>query len=101
MKARLITALCVVALAIGSCKKENNNNGNPNTDATLEQNVLTDFANVVVNPDYQEIQAKALIMNNAIIAFNASSTDANLQAIRDAWKNTRGAWESCEGFLFG
>jgi predicted lipoprotein len=40
-------------------------------------------------------------MNNAIITFNASSTDANLLAVRDAWKNTRGAWESCEGFLFG
>jgi putative iron-regulated protein len=100
MKRTIITTLCVVALAAGSCKKDNNNN-NQNTSATLEQNVLTDFAGVLVNPNYQDIQAKAAIMNNAIIAFNASSTDANLAAIQVAWKNTRGAWESCEGFLFG
>jgi predicted lipoprotein len=100
MKRTIITTLCVIALAAGSCKKENNNN-NQSTDATLEQSVLTDFAGVLVNPNYQDIQAKAAIMNNAIIAFNASSTDANLAAIQVAWKNTRGAWESCEGFLFG
>ena len=102
MKAKIITTLCFIGLAVAGCKKDNsNNNSNTSTQATLEQNVLTDFAGVLVNPDYQDIQAKALIMNNAIIAFNASSTDANLEAIRAAWKNTRAAWESCEGFLFG
>ena len=102
MKGKIITTVCVLALAVASCKKDSTNNtGNTTAQATLEQNVLTDFANVLVNPNYQDIQAKANIMNNAIIAFNANSTDANLDAVRVAWKNTRGAWESCEGFLFG
>ena len=95
--------LCVAGLVIGGCSKDHTptKDDNTNTQATLEQNVLTDFAAVLANPNYQDIQAKALIMNNAIIAFNASSTDANLLAVRNAWKDTRGAWESCEGFLFG
>ncbi len=103
MKGKIITTVCVVGLTIAGCKKDNSNNNNNNntTQSTLEQNVLTDFAGNLVNPNYQDIQAKALIMNNAIIAFNASSTDANLLAVRAAWKNTRAAWESCEGFLFG
>lgn len=101
MKIKIITTVCVASLAFAACKKENANNNNQTDQAALEQNVLTDFAGVLVNPNYQDIQAKAAIMNNAIIAFNANSTDANLDAIRTAWKNTRGAWESCEGFLFG
>ena len=99
MKNTFIPALFIGALAIAGCKKDTT--GGTTNDATLEQNVLTDFAGVLVNPNYQDIQAKALIMNNAIIAFNANSTDANLEAIRTAWKNTRAAWESCEGYLFG
>lgn len=101
MKSKIITTICVIGLAIAGCKKDNTNNNNGSTQTTLEQNVLTDFAGNLVNPNYQDIQAKALIMNNAVIAFNANPTDANLDAIRTAWKNTRAAWESCEGFLFG
>jgi predicted lipoprotein len=86
---------------MASCKKDNVNNDTKTADETIEQNVLTDFAGTLVNPNYQDIQAKALIMNNAIIAFNANATDDNLNAIRTAWKNTRSAWELCEGFLFG
>lgn len=99
MKSIAIVSFLMAALAIAGCKKDNNNN--TTNDNTLEQNVLNDFANVLVNPDYQDIQAKAQIMNNAVIAFNANSTDDNLATVRTAWKNTRAAWESCEGFLFG
>jgi putative iron-regulated protein len=103
MSGKITITLCVIWLAIAGCKKDNTKNTNTNagSQADLEQNVLTDFADVLVNPNYQDIQAKALIMNNAIIAFNANSTDDNLAAVRTAWKNTRAAWESCEGFLFG
>ncbi len=98
MKGKIITTLCIATLAIAGCKKESTNN-NTTADATLEQSVLTDFAAVVANPNYQEIQAKALILNNAIIAFNTTPNDANLVAAQVAWKNTRAAWESCEGFF--
>ena len=102
MKVTIITSLCILSLAIASCSKDNKNGGGTkNTGTTEEQSVLTDFAAVLVNPNYQDIQSKAAIMNNAIITFNQTPTDANLAAIRTAWKNTRGAWESCEGFLFG
>ena len=97
----ILSAALVLATALG-CKKDTASaNGSATAQATLEQNVLNDFANVLVNPNYQDIQAKALVMNNAVITFNANPTDANLAAIRTAWKNTRAAWESCEGFLFG
>src|SRR3569833_1182615 len=40
-------------------------------------------------------------MKDAAAALIATPTDANLKATQDAWKNTRAAWESCEGYLFG
>jgi len=101
MKKIFIASIGVLLIAAAGCKKDTPSNNNNTSQAALEQNVLNDFANVLVNPDYQDIQAKAQVMNNAVIAFNASSTEANLDAVRVAWKNTRAAWESCEGFLFG
>src|ERR1700712_2801581 len=100
MKKISIAAMCALTLAFLSCGKDNPGNNNTDTGVT-EQNVLTDFANVVVNPDYQDIQAKAAILNASIQTLNTSTTDANLAAAQKAWKDTRGAWESCEGFLFG
>jgi len=102
MRAKFILTLSVIGLAFAGCKKDNNNNSNNTTaQKTLEQSVLTDFAANLANPNYQDIQAKAQVMNSAITTFNATPTDANLEAIRVAWKNTRAAWEQCEGFLFG
>jgi len=101
MKKLFYSALFIGAVAVGfvGCSKAPANN---NTDqVTLEGQVLTDFSNNLANPNYQDIQAKASIMNDAVAAFVSSSTEQNLAATKLAWKNTRAAWESCEGFLFG
>lgn len=103
MRGKFLITLSVVWLAIAGCKKNDtgSSGGNALAQATLEQNILTDFAANLANPNYQDIQAKAQVMNSAITTFNANPTDENLEAIRVAWKNTRAAWEQCEGFLFG
>lgn len=104
MKNCIITALCIAALLflVSSCKKDNSLNTNlTNGTTTLEGQFLTDYATNLVNPNYQDIQAKANIMLTASNTLIATTNDANLQAMRTAWINTRGAWESCEGFLFG
>src|ERR1700744_6339425 len=104
MKRFIITTLCIAVGIIGlsSCKKDNPSPGNnTTTDATLEGEVLTDFSTQLVNPNYVDIQAKANIMLTAANTFIATPTDANLAATRTAWVNTRVAWESAEGFLFG
>lgn len=102
MKNLLYSALFIAIVAIGfaGCTKVAGDNSTTNQ-TTLEGQVLTDFSNDLVNTNYQDIQAKASIMNDAVNAFVANSTDQNLAATQLAWKNTRAAWESCEGFLFG
>ncbi|MBS1520556.1 MAG: hypothetical protein JST50_06140 [Bacteroidetes bacterium] len=102
MRTKFILTLSVIGFAFASCSKDNaNSSSSTTTQTTLEQNVLTDFAANLANPNYEDIQAKAQAMNSAITTFNATPTDDNLAAVRTAWKNTRAAWESCEGFLFG
>lgn len=102
MKARIITLICVAAIAVtfSSCSKTKTVTPT-NSDGTLEGEILTDFPTNLANPNYLDIQTKAGIMNDAITALIASSTEDNLKAAQTAWKNTRAAWESCEGFLFG
>ncbi len=80
MKNFIITTFCVAAflLAVSSCKKDPTGSTNSNNTATLEGQVLTDFSNDLVNPNYQDIQAKANIMLTAINALNVNTTDANL-----------------------
>ena len=98
----IYTIITTVFLAsMMGCKKDSPGNTNTATNSTLEGQVLTDFSNDLVNPNYQDIQAKAAIMLTAANTLISSTTDANLIATRTAWKNTRAAWESCEGFLFG
>jgi putative iron-regulated protein len=99
MKNFLLAALCITVFAIGSCKKDNTNNSGGST--VTEAQVLAGFSTSLVNPNYEDIQAKAAIMNTAIDTLVNNTTEANLLAARVAWVNTRVAWESCEGFLFG
>ncbi len=103
MKKIITITVCFAAFAlvISGCKKDNNNTNNTTGDATLEGQFLTDFTTNLVNPNYQDIQAKAAIMLSASNTLIQTTNDANLAAVRIAWINTRGAWESCEGFLFG
>lgn len=103
MKKSILSALTVATLifAIASCSKAPQNNNSPVNQTILEGEVLTDFSNDLVNTNYTDINAKASLMNDAVKILVSSTTEANLATTRTAWKNTRAAWESCEGFLFG
>lgn len=90
----------LAAIMISSCKKSNNSQ--PQVDfPTLEGKVLVDFAGVLANPNYADLQVKAGLLQTSITTLVATPTDANLQAAQTAWRNTRQPWEQCEGFLFG
>ncbi|MBS1684619.1 MAG: hypothetical protein JSS76_07695 [Bacteroidetes bacterium] len=66
-----------------------------------EENVLRDFADVLVNPNYRDIQANALVLQQAAASLSAAPTNANLAAAQNAWRQTRAPWENCEAYLFG
>ena len=80
-----------------SCKKDQQGPA----DVVSGKDVLIDFANIVVNPHYQDVENNAEALNNAVQALNSSVSDANLNTAREAWKALRQPWEQCEAFLFG
>ncbi len=101
-KTLLIAGLATVTLF--ACKKNDDNNGTTNTTEdfkTTEQKSLNDFVDVVALPQYTDLALKADALNSAVVALNANATENNLTTAKNAWKDMRGVWEQCEGFLFG
>ncbi len=100
MKKLLLPAL-MAATVFASCSKDDDNT-TPNVEfETAKTGAITDFVSKVALPGYAELQTKATALNNAVVALNASTTDANLTTAKNAWKDLRTTWERTEGFLFG
>ncbi len=95
----LITILVLVMCT--SCNKANNVGSTEVDFKALEQIVINDFTNNVALSGYLKLSVAASHFNSTIQTLNTATTDANLQASRDAWKSMRQIWEQCESFLFG
>ena len=63
--------------------------------------ILSQFANAVIVPTYDDLAAKSAAMKEAAALFAGNQTQANLDATRAAWIATRTPWERSEAFLFG
>jgi len=88
----LCTAL---ALFAGSCKKDS---APVNTDFSEE---LEAIGEDVILLTYQRLDDKSTILVNLLTALENNPTVQNLEAARQAWRDTRLPWEQSEGFLFG
>ncbi|MEP7142292.1 MAG: imelysin family protein [Ferruginibacter sp.] len=101
MKKVTIAALTILMIGLAACKKNDDPGpGNDNFE-TLKSTVLTDFTNIVAVPGYSALDNSAGALSTAIQNLNTDASEANLTAAKTAWKNMRGVWEKCEGYLFG
>ena len=91
--------LCLTIITV-SCKKKKEEEVTPDTNA-LTGEVLTDFSYKVALATYTDLNAKATLLNSKVIDFNASSSQSDLDAAKQLWKDSRAAWEQSEAFLFG
>lgn len=94
----LLFAITGLLFSFGCKKEEVLNDTNS---SQLEQNILNDFASVLVYPNYVEISSRANSLNNRIQSFVIQPSDSALDLIRQAWKDTRSEWELSESYLFG
>lgn len=97
MNKQIILTLLVLFFATTSCKKKD---PIPVVTVTSSQ-LLSDFANKLANPNYQDVQDKASSLLTTVQLLNTTTTDINLNGARTAWRDLRAAWEMAEGFLFG
>ncbi len=66
-----------------------------------DQAVIAEFTDTVVIPNYEQYADNVAALSQAIEKFAAAPENASLQATREAWTATRGAWETTETFAFG
>lgn len=66
-----------------------------------KQEVITNYVNNVVLPIYKSLDTAAESLKTTTATLKSSPTEANVTAVRDAWKSARIAWENSEAFLFG
>ncbi|MEN9518236.1 MAG: hypothetical protein RLZZ381_824 [Cyanobacteriota bacterium] len=66
-----------------------------------ETEVLTDFANNVVIPTYQQLVVKSNNLQQVMATFVKTPNEDHLKAVQAAWKDTRTPWEQSEAFAFG
>ncbi len=97
---KIFVPLCIISLSIVACNKASVNQSSSDF-ATEEQTVVNDFVNNVALGQYSNLTNAAVALNGSVITLNSSTTDANLNAARTAWRNIRNTWEQSEGFLFG
>jgi uncharacterized iron-regulated protein len=63
--------------------------------------IINQYVDNVVLPTYSDLKAKNSALYQAVVDFGDAPSNANFQAICDAWLTAREPWESSEAFLFG
>lgn len=88
-----IVALCSI---ISSCKKK------PSLLENYDRSILlTNIADSVIHPAYQNLYNNIDELNNEATAFNAAPSVASLNTLKNSWNNCVATWMYCEGFNFG
>lgn len=67
----------------------------------LKLEIVTNFADNVIIPTYQELLEQANTLSQLVDTFVSNPNQANLQAARQAWIEARYPWEQSEAFAFG
>src|SRR3569623_1811619 len=79
------------ALVLSQCSSSDSK---PSVDSTLNTQVVNDFANLVANPEYNDLKAKTSLLYDQTQALAASKTDKNLAACRKTRREARTIWET-------
>lgn len=98
MKKTVFFINLIVLIAITSCS--DNKDEETDTNATLYTEVLTNVSLNVITETYNDLNTNALSLKTAVENLSIGDETA-LQAVKDAWQNTRAPWEKSEGFLYG
>lgn len=71
-----------------------------NTNAVLDP-IIENYVDVVVLPTYADLRDMNAALYTAVSTFNSTPSDANFEAVCEAWLAAREPWETSEAFLFG
>lgn len=101
MKKKIFTLLSIVMLVIiYSCSSSDSNGGN-NTDNFDRATILTNIADHIAIPAFQELQTELTALNTAFGTFSNDKTTANLDALSIQWLSAYKSWQYVQMFNIG
>ncbi len=107
MKKNLFTTglMLMGLLAVSSCSSSDNDDKNEQKGYAIQDSeydaIINQYVDGVVLPTYNDLKAKNTALYRSVVAFGDAPSDANFQAVCNAWLTAREPWESSEAFLFG
>jgi putative iron-regulated protein len=92
-------AITIIPLTLSYCKKK----PEPTPELTFSTTgeILSGFSINLAQATYNDLNSKTDLLYQSIFTFQSSHTDPDLIACKQAWRDSRSAWEQSEGFLFG
>ena len=100
-----IACLAIMGLfSMTSCSSSDDDK-KESTEVTIQDSeydaIINQYVDAVVLPTYNDLKTKNTALYNSVVAFGNNPSDANFQAVCNAWLTAREPWESSEAFLFG
>ena len=100
-----IAGLAIMGLFTMTSCSSSDDNKKETTEVTIQDSeydaIINQYVDGVVLPTYNDLKAKNTALYNSVVAFGNNPSDANFQAVCNAWLTAREPWESSEAFLFG
>lgn len=94
-----ISLIFILGITFFSCnKEEGDSSGNTQFDVST---LLTNAADNIIIPAYEEATASAKQMKDAKDTFVSAPTDVNLENLQTAWKTAFIDWQTAGAFNFG
>ncbi len=85
----------------GACKKDSAEPTTPTPEGFTTASVLNSFAANVAQDNYDDLAVLSSGLQEHIVAFSTSLSDADLTLCKQQWRDTRLSWERSEALLFG
>jgi len=97
----LSLAALLVAVLFNQCKKEPTKTDDPPVVVSTTTEILSGFSSNLAQATYNDLNSKTGLLYQSILTFQGAQDDPGLIACKQAWRDSRSAWEQSEGFLFG
>ncbi|WP_452227118.1 imelysin family protein [Lacinutrix cladophorae] len=94
--------IIVIILAVISCSSsDDSNNNNSNDDGFNRTELLTNVADNIILPAFQDLESKLTSLNLAKETFINDKTSTNLDALSTAWLEAYKVWQHVQMFNIG
>ena len=97
----LFLSLFIIGFTITSCKKKSEKNNHINEGDFDRSAMLTDVADLIIIPNFEVLQTEVNELKSAIVSFNETTDESNLNTVRTAWVDVAMAHQHCSAFGFG